>query len=699
MNLKEAALLYADLGYSVFPLRPLEKRPIRSSHGVLEATTNEETIDSWWNEHPNANIGFSTNGLLVLDIDGDNNPWLHEDETRLSSLTSGYAQRTPNGGIHYLFRQPEGRSWRNTASKIAPNIDTRANGGYIIVPPSGLAGKRNYNWIPGYELDVSFENLLLPPTWLIDLLDELENKKNGYQVVAAGEKIIKGARNDYLTRFGGALRRKGCSERVLRAALQEHNEEACDPPLRENEVFGIARSLCRYEPNAIEEILAKGGVFCDAPKDTGPEWPGPFPKSLLEVSGFIREFIAYTLSISYRPQPILALAASLSLLGTIIGRKVVDCQNTHPNIYAIGLCGSGGGKDSARKASKNLLVTAGLDEYLGPESFASSAGLVSAVAEQSPILFQVDEFGRYLETVHNPSRSPHLFHIVTILLKMFSSVGTLYKGDAYGDYKRNRDINWPHACLYCTATPKTFAESLTKEQLTEGFISRLLVFESEDSRTKKRVTRGDPPASLIEFLQSWSQFKPEISGNLSKINPKPNWLPVSAEGELCYDALEKIAEEEEDKDTDFGPIWTRTVEKARKLGLLRACSRLGPQIEMIEEEDASWGCQLSEYLSRRMAFMAHRNVFENARERDVQKFSDFIDRGGESGKSKTQVTWKFKRLKVKDREEILNDLVESGRITCKDIVTNGRPKRLYISMGHVKIEGFLNGNGAQKQKE
>jgi hypothetical protein len=71
----DAALSYAELGYKVFPCAVIGKTPA-TENGVLDATTAPEQIEQWWQETPMANIGICTMGLLAVDIDGADNPWL-----------------------------------------------------------------------------------------------------------------------------------------------------------------------------------------------------------------------------------------------------------------------------------------------------------------------------------------------------------------------------------------------------------------------------------------------------------------------------------------------------------------------------------------------------------------------------------------------------------------------------------------------
>jgi len=80
---------------------------------------------------------------------------------------------TPRKGKHFVFKQPAGKRYRNTASKLAPNVDTRANGGYLIVAPSHANGGC-YEWLEGCDL----ASLVEPPNWLVEQLDSMTKKRS-----------------------------------------------------------------------------------------------------------------------------------------------------------------------------------------------------------------------------------------------------------------------------------------------------------------------------------------------------------------------------------------------------------------------------------------------------------------------------------------------------------------------------------------
>jgi hypothetical protein len=250
-----AALWYAELGYPVFPCAGGRKTPL-TEHGLLEATTDVDQITVWWTRHPDANIAIRTDGLVVIDIDGEGNTWLANEPVKRADLDAAPLSLTPGGGRHYFFRQPEGRSWRNTAGRLEPHIDTRADGGYVLVAPSVAEG-RSYRWQEGCELSVPPQRLPEPPAWLIELLDALAAPNAMAGNATPANAIPEGQRNATLARLAGGMRRFGMSQAEILAALQQINSDRCNPPLPLSEVERTAASIARYTPDSICVALAE----------------------------------------------------------------------------------------------------------------------------------------------------------------------------------------------------------------------------------------------------------------------------------------------------------------------------------------------------------------------------------------------------------------------------------------------------------
>lgn len=102
---------------------------------------------------PLANVGIATgpeSDLFVIDVDGEEGKAAFDELVKvLGPLPPTVIVETGGGGIHYWFKYPKGYKLRNTAKKLGNCIDTRGEGGTIIVPPSMHASGNFYNFREG----------------------------------------------------------------------------------------------------------------------------------------------------------------------------------------------------------------------------------------------------------------------------------------------------------------------------------------------------------------------------------------------------------------------------------------------------------------------------------------------------------------------------------------------------------------------
>ena len=184
------------------------------------------------------------------------------------------------------------------------------------------------------------------------------------------------------------------------------------------------------------------------------------PHPLSQLDGALAMMIEHILASAIRPQPWLAVGASLTALGTLMGRKVRTDSDLRSNLYVIGLAESGGGKDHARKAIKEMFAQAGFASHLGGERIASGAGLISALTRQPASLFQIDEFGKFMANVVDKHRAPkHLSEIWDLFTELATSAATTFMGAEYADQKERprQDIIQPCACVHGVTAPGPFS--------------------------------------------------------------------------------------------------------------------------------------------------------------------------------------------------------------------------------------------------
>ena len=186
------AVRLADAGLFVFPCDPsprrdnpgkISKAPL-TEHGFHDSSDDPLTVIEWWTKWPKALVGIDMGKSELVAIDLDR----HDPEkdgvaafdeiARKHDIRVGPVTSTQSGGFHLIFRQLESDPIGSSQNKIAPGIDHRGVGGYIIGPGSIMPDDSQWagtGWISDdrfMDLVESFERGEIPtiPDALIDLI-------------------------------------------------------------------------------------------------------------------------------------------------------------------------------------------------------------------------------------------------------------------------------------------------------------------------------------------------------------------------------------------------------------------------------------------------------------------------------------------------------------------------------------------------
>jgi hypothetical protein len=241
-----SALALAQKGMAVFPCRPRDKRPA-TAHGLKDATHDLAVIRQWWKDEPACNIGIATGAVsrvFAIDIDG------FDAEVELRKLEAEHGALPPTvealsaRGRHLYFQMPE-IPIANSAGKIAPGIDVRGNGGYVLAPPSVHPSGKLYSW----SVD-SAKAFAAAPDWLLDRIAPAGRAAPApatewRELVANG--VDEGTRDSSLTRLAGHLLRRHVDPLVVLELLQIWNATRCRPPLSAQDVERICNSIAGRE--------------------------------------------------------------------------------------------------------------------------------------------------------------------------------------------------------------------------------------------------------------------------------------------------------------------------------------------------------------------------------------------------------------------------------------------------------------------
>jgi hypothetical protein len=269
-DMAAAALEYARDGWHIFPCWPIlpmlppqtgfmcgcgklacenpGKHPMGRlvPKGFLNASADASAINHWWTARPDANIGFATGGLVVLDVDprhgGEKS--LAELERNHGILPATRRARTGGGGWHFYFKSPPTTKIASKVGVPGCGLDIRAHGGYVLIPPSRHVSGNSYTW------DDTVSIYAAMPDWLVAAARQPQTAKPAatWRNLAASD-VSEGKRNDTVARFAGHLLRRYVDPHVVLELLLTWDAVRCKPSLGRDEVICIVNSIARKEVN------------------------------------------------------------------------------------------------------------------------------------------------------------------------------------------------------------------------------------------------------------------------------------------------------------------------------------------------------------------------------------------------------------------------------------------------------------------
>jgi hypothetical protein len=419
------------------------------------------------------------------------------------------------------------------------------------------------------------------------------------------------------------------------------------------------------------------------------------PDAFRQVDGVMGDFIEYTLATSIMPQPILALAGALCLVGVVAGRRYASPTDLRTNIMLISMAESGGGKDHARKTLVMAMSKAGLSHMVGGNKIASGSGLLTALVRSPSSIFQLDEFGQFLCNCVDKRRAPkHISDIWDNLTELATSASSLFLGAEYADQKERprQDIIQPCCVVHATTVPGPFWKALQSGSLFDGSFARWLLFQSDDpipDRNRRPVQITQVPERLIEGLKAiaagaegWQH------GNLARAgassDPSPYVVPFTDAAQEALDALQDgiTARQRLSIGTTRSSLLARVAENIQKLALIKAISS-NPANPVIDVAELSWAEEIITYCTETMLRDADRFVADNPAEAELKRVLDVIRGFGPQGCSGHDLCKRTSFLggNGKRRTEILQELVTAESITVETLKQSGvgRPSVRYYS--------------------
>lgn len=252
-QVKQSLELYINkYAWSVFPVKH-DKRPLgpwkEYQQKIIGSVDEFKEVVKQHSSKDNIFTGIAVitgaiSGLVVVDIDFKNGA---ED---ICKDIIAPKVRTPSGGLHYYFAYEEGI--KNSVG-IVKGVDIRADGGYVVAPPSfvadktdeGFTNQKYYTW----ERTIEECGMFIPPLpqFVKDLIDKAPAEK--FKRLEAMPEVAIGNRNVSLAQVIGVLIRVIDQDRWFSFVLpliHTWNLGLADP-LPETEVEATFNSIVKTE--------------------------------------------------------------------------------------------------------------------------------------------------------------------------------------------------------------------------------------------------------------------------------------------------------------------------------------------------------------------------------------------------------------------------------------------------------------------
>ena len=449
---------------------------------------------------------------------------------------------------------------------------------------------------------------------------------------------------------------------------------------------GTARDV-KPSDESVKELPSMTGEYARISDETDPNEflsalssevnasKGIIPDDCLSPGGMLGEIMAFNRNTSMFWQQELALAASISLMSLVIGRRFTDYRDTRANLYCIGLAPSGSGKEHARSVNKVLCNEVFGSTSSCPDSIGSDAGLVR-VASEREALFQIDEVAKFM-SVNKTKGSPWLAKIAPTLLRLFTSSGGSMRMDELADGDRAVEIKNPYISVYGTSTVGGWWNSMDTESLVDGLIARLIVFEVSEAYPSLNASSDQharPSEGLIKRLKAWANYTldgGDMVGVVDDVKPK-----LIQHTDEAREVNETYAEEvrcmmrdlsagsaKTDRAESVNGIWARAGEKVAKLALISACSNNNPDDDFkIEVDDVRFAIKLVDATTSRMISESGHRVSSSKAGRAVSDIHKLVLNAKAAGVTKEVLIKDTVDMGRRMRDDAIKDLTASKSI-------------------------------------
>lgn len=657
------ATRYYEKGLIVTPIKYGEKRP------VLENWTDKNLYtdyDKIIDKFKSSNIGLllgEPSGVIAIDID---------KEEAMHLVPPSPVRKKGAKGETRFFKY----SGELNAKNLKLGIELLSTGNQTVLPPSLHPSKINYAWItPDTLLDLNTNDL---PTLSKDFI-------NKFLTWGASEST-GGRHNTLIKIMGGKVSDRKTSDQCIKETMeydiQNHEVPYFTDKSETHGGSGYLAALKMYQSvvstatrrgDFIDPMETQEATFVDEKKEDKTKQER---MQLPHLLGIGQELFKIAYDNSHVARSHFTFPAILSIASIIMGNKI-SFQGVHPNIYCLLAGGSGSGKSSAMDFIKMFLQHFGLAEkLLGDGSPSGDTALIQNLPTQRERIDVIDEGDSLFLTIN--SINSYGKKLADTYASLFTSPGKVFLGKNSSAYrgKGNETGNVggcfsPFVTMILGMTFKAFEQSVSEHTIEKGFGARILYFADNEKKRNKKSIPMKIPQNISDTVKMWmSVGKVDIDKEIYLAqNPfmkefRVREAKINQENQKILDAyMEEIAEMnfKEPEDSKVISILSRSGEYFKKIAIICAFFTQPHTTHLeITKECLDWAREFIIVHLHNSRIFIEGHINQGQYNDKVNKIHAYIK--NREGVSKQSVSNNFQKIPKKERKEIIQDLIEMGKI-------------------------------------
>jgi len=705
-----------QLGYEIVPIRPGEKRPA-GGNGWQKRDFGPAA--SHGRKYGNHGVGIKTAKTPVVDIDIID----EEIANLMADFTEGVIGATvkrvgqwPKLGLLYRTKFPfpkvTSKAYKDRGGQVH-RVEILGDGQQCVAFHIHPDTKEPYTWPNGEPENVTS----LPEITQADALEITQEftrlvaeKRPGWQPVSEGKQGQKKqlppefayyvptdftqdqveemlarldpdmGRDDWIT-VGMALHSTGEPWAfdvwdAWSAKGQKYNRDDISKQWASfSPAGGITMGSLVHMAKEVESVQVYDSI--DSVPDNEPDRPVEhdfeFPDGLV---GEVADYVMASSPVPNKPFALMAGLLAVSLLSR--NRYHVPPFNTRLNLYVTAVGETASGKDAPPRAVGSLAINAGAEKSV-VEGVASGVALLRALNGLSDhcMFYWQDEIWEMIQAASMAKGSIHKKELTSILMTLYGRAGSSIGGRVYADEKMNIEpIDHPFVVFGGATTPVRFMEAISDKHVADGFLNRMIVFQSCDKPIRQPPAIDQPPSALMESLGMLYGGPIRCDEKEGKLVPRAHNVAIkrSAGVDEHFTAFDEKCS---NKGGEFAALWSRGFENSIKVAGILAVGvdYENPIITMdqatratrlIDDCLSGFDLQLAENLAESefhaQCNKAMKTIRDAYRYRGDKRWGDLTMKG----MPKALLT-RVMHLKSAAMKDIIQHLVESDRIEVFEV--------------------------------